>query len=133
MKNYKQKMTVTCKVGISRFLSEQWVSLATLVWGMPVIDQIRIAKTALNESIQKLVACDKPLRQELCQISVKVRQIDKASMKTAMVNQLKRSVVDRNSNNPIQTWWGVGNTKNLLTSKERVGGRPATDTADNIN
>ena len=59
MKNYKQKMTVTCKVGISRFLSEQWVSLATLVWGMPVIDQIRIAKTALNESIQKLVACEK--------------------------------------------------------------------------
>lgn len=84
-------MTVTCQVGISRFLSEQWVYVATMVWGMPVIDQTRIAKAALNESIQKIVACETPLREELCQISTKVRQMDKAAMKAAMVTHLKRS------------------------------------------
>lgn len=84
-------MTVTCKVGISRFFSEQWVYVATMVWGMPVIDQTRIAKAALNESIQKIVACETPLREELYQISTKVRQMDKAAMKSAMINHLKRS------------------------------------------
>lgn len=80
-----------CETGVVRFVSKQWVTLATLLHGVPQIDQIRLAKTGLKASIDTIQTQEEGMRQELLGISRKVRQMDRATMKNAITAQLKRS------------------------------------------
>lgn len=81
----------TCKTGVVRFMSNQWVYLATIVRGLPQIDQIRMAKDALAESISKIQQQEGGVRLELLTISKKVRGMDRNTMKNAVLAQVKRS------------------------------------------
>ena len=80
----------TCKTGVTRFVSGQWVYLATILRGVSQIDQIRMAKDALATSIKKIRQQEEGLRGELLQISRKVRVMDRNAMKNAITVHLKR-------------------------------------------
>ena len=80
-----------CQTSVVRFVSKQWVTLATMMHGMPQIDQIRLAKTGLCESINTIQGQEDGMRNELLGISRKVRQMDRVTMKNAITTHLKRS------------------------------------------
>ena len=81
----------TCRASASRFLSERWVSLAKMVWGTSQIDQMRLAKYSLQKAIADIEVSEAGMKQELIAIARKVRQMDRATMKNATLQQVKRS------------------------------------------
>ena len=78
-------------MGAMRFITEQWLAVATVCRGVSVIDKARIAKEALTKSISDIQESEETVRGELMGISRKVRQMDRETMKNATMQQLKRS------------------------------------------
>ena len=75
----------------AQFLSERWVLLALMVWGVSQIDQMRLAKYSLQQAIADIEGSEAGMRQELIAIARKVRQMDRTSMKNTTLQHVKRS------------------------------------------
>ena len=67
---------------MSRFVSSQWVYLATIIHGVSQIDQIRMAIDASATSIRKIKQQEADVRDELLLIPKKVRGMDRTAMKS---------------------------------------------------
>ena len=80
-----------CKVSATRFFSERWVLLAQMLWGVSQIDQMRLAKYSLQKAIADIEGSEATMKEELIAIARKVRQMDRATMKNATLQHVKRS------------------------------------------
>ena len=96
-----------CNASATQFLSERWVLLARMVWGVSQIDQMRLAKYSLQQAIADIEGSEAGMRQELIAIARKVRQMDRTSMKNATLQHVKRSRYLRQQLGPMASKRGA--------------------------